>query len=343
MTVIMRLLAVETSCDEMAAAVFVHGRLVSNVIATQEIHRQYGGVVPELASRAHVRLIVPMVDKAMRAAGVATSDLDALAVTRGPGLIGSLLVGVSFVKAFAAANELPYVGVNHLEGHLFSNHINDGGPELPFIALIVSGGHTILVYVRDWGKYEILGQTQDDAAGEAFDKVAKILGLPYPGGPAIEALARENADAAAPSRDLHFPVARLSEPFAFSFSGLKTAVLYHVRALSAEQLAAQRAHIAGAFQSALIAALVEKTDAALHARPSRAVALAGGVACNKALRQAMSEVATRHGVPLFFPDPVYCTDNAAMIGRAGLFYLQNGAVDSFSLSPQPSLTLSSTI
>jgi len=339
----MRLLAIETSCDEMAAAVFQDGQLASNIVATQEIHRQYGGVVPELASRAHVRSIVPIVEKALSDAGVSKAGIDALAVTQGPGLIGSLLVGVSFAKAFALANNLPIAGVNHLEGHLFSNNINADGPELPFISLIVSGGHTILVHVQAWGTYEVLGQTQDDAAGEAFDKVAKILGLPYPGGPVIEKLARQcDADSAKKNMP-RFPVARLADPFAFSFSGLKTAVLYHVRTLASEQLSEQRACIAAAFQSALIAALVEKTAAALAARPARALALAGGVACNQALRQAMAKIAEQHRVPLFFPEPIYCTDNAAMIGRAGLFYLQNGRRDSLSLSPQPGLTLRSTI
>jgi N6-L-threonylcarbamoyladenine synthase len=339
----MRLLAIETSCDEMAAAVFVEGKLASSIIATQEIHRLYGGVVPELASRAHVRSIVPIVETAVRDAGITTGEIDALAVTQGPGLIGSLLVGVSFVKAFAAANQLPFVGVNHLEGHLFSNNINEDGPELPFVSLIVSGGHTILVHLQEWGKYEILGQTQDDAAGEAFDKVAKILGLPYPGGPALEALARQSDAGSAQSEAPHFPVARLTDPFAFSFSGLKTAVLYHVRTLTPERLSAQRPRIAAAFQNALIAALVEKTAAALAARPAKALALAGGVACNEALRLAMAKVAAEHEVPLFFPKPVFCTDNAAMIGRAGMFYLQGGKRDALSLSPQPGLALSSTI
>lgn len=339
----MKLLAIETSCDEMAAAVFIDGRLASSVIATQEIHRQYGGVVPELASRGHVRSIIPIVEKALGDSGVPASGIEALAVTQGPGLIGSLLVGVSFVKAFAAAKGLPFVGVNHLDGHLFSNNINESGPELPFISLIVSGGHTILVHVSEWGRHEILGQTQDDAAGEAFDKVAKILGLPYPGGPAIEALALQ-AEADHPqNRVPRFPIARLSEPFAFSFSGLKTAVLYHVRGLTPEHLAAQRAQIAAAFQRSLIEALAEKAEAALRARPARALALAGGVACNKALRQAMAEVAARRNVPLFYPEAVFCTDNAAMIGRAGLFYLQGGRRDALSLSPQPGLSLSSTI
>ena len=334
----MRLLAIETSCDEMGAAVFVDARLVSNVIATQEVHRRYGGVVPELASRAHVQSIVPVVHEAMRQAHLDVDDLDALAVTQGPGLVGSLLVGVSFVKAVAVAKSLPFVGINHLEGHLFSNHLHDGGPELPFLGLIVSGGHTILAHVRAWGNYEILGQTQDDAAGEAFDKVAKILGLPYPGGPAIEQLATQGL----PGRPA-FPVAKLSEPFAFSFSGLKTAVWYRVRELAPEQLSRQRADIALAFQQALISALVERTDAALAARPARALALAGGVACNAELRHAMREVAVRHGIPLFYPEPKYCTDNAAMIGRAALFHLHRGDRMDLSLAPRPSLAMISTI
>lgn len=334
----MRLLAVETSCDETAAAVFVDGRLASNVIATQDIHRLYGGVVPELASRAHESHIVPVVEHALQRAGIARRDLEALAVTYGPGLIGSLLVGVSFVKAMALALNLPFVGINHLEGHLFSNSIHVAGPEPPVVVLIVSGGHTILVHVREWGRYEVLGHTQDDAAGEAFDKTAKILGLPYPGGPAIETLAQHGS-----ANGLTFPVARLSEPFAFSFSGLKTAVLYHVQSLQPDELPVRRANIAAAFQTALIRALVERTAAALAARPARALALSGGVACNRALRQAMAEVAAQHRMPLFFPDPVFCTDNAAMIGRAALFHLQNGERAAFSLAPQPNLSLASTI
>jgi N6-L-threonylcarbamoyladenine synthase len=333
----MRLLAIETSCDEMAAAVFVDGGLAANVIATQEIHRQYGGVVPELASRAHVRAILPVAQKALQIAGLEPEAIEALAVTYGPGLIGSLLVGVSFVKAMAAARRLPFVGINHLEGHLFSTNVHEGGPEPPFLSLIVSGGHTILVYVKDWGRYEVLGQTQDDAAGEAFDKVAKILGLTYPGGPAIETLARQGN-----ASRLSFPVARLSEPFSFSFSGLKTAVLYHVRALTPEQCSAQRADIAAAFQRALITALAERTVEALQARPARALALAGGVACNQSLRNEFKTIAAQHGVPLFFPEPILCTDNAAMIGRAALFHLQSRERAALSLAPQPSLTLSST-
>lgn len=334
----MRLLAIETSCDETAAAVFIDGCLASNVIATQEIHRQYGGVVPELASRAHVRHLVPVVEQALHRAGISQHNIEALAVTQGPGLIGSLLVGVSFVKAMALAQNVPFVGINHLEGHLFSNNINEDAPEPPFVSLIVSGGHTILVHVRAWGQYEVLGQTQDDAAGEAFDKVAKILGLPYPGGPVIEALAQHGSAA-----ELAFPIARLAEPYAFSFSGLKTAVLYYVQSLTPAQLSAQRANIAAAFQHALITALVERTAVALAARPARALALAGGVACNQALRRAMAEVAAQHRVSLFFPEPIFCTDNAAMIGRAALFYLQSGAHASFSLAPQPGLYLTSTI
>jgi N6-L-threonylcarbamoyladenine synthase len=335
----MRLLAIETSCDETAAAVLNEAELLSNTIATQEIHQLYGGVVPELASRAHVQHLVPVVKKALSQAQMAQNDLEAIAVTYGPGLIGSLLVGVSFAKGLALQLGVPLLGVNHLEGHLFSTNIKAGGPEPPFLSLIISGGHTILTLVREWGQYEILGQTQDDAAGEAFDKVAKILGLAYPGGPAIEKLA-----ASGNARAIDFPQARLKNTnsnhhFDFSFSGLKTAVLYYVRKLSAPDLEQQRADIAASFQNALINALVENVGLAQAQFSTTAVALAGGVACNRALRQAFAKLGEQHGFQLHFPEPIFCTDNAAMIGRAAHFHLANGKRSPLSLAPDPGLVL----
>lgn len=335
----MRLLAIETSCDETAAAVMHETQLLSNVIATQEIHQRYGGVVPELASRAHVQRIVPVVNRALSQAQVSREALAAVAVTYGPGLIGSLVVGLSFAKGLALQLGVPLLGINHLEGHLFSTNIMPDGPEPPFLALIISGGHTILTYVREWGNYQILGQTQDDAAGEAFDKVAKILGLSYPGGPAVEKLA-----AAGNPRAIEFPQARLknapSPRFDFSFSGLKTAVLYYVRKLSPEELEKQRADIAASFQYALINALAENVARAHAQFSTRAVALAGGVACNHTLRQAFAHLGERSGFQVHYPEPIFCTDNAAMIARAAQFHLAAGRRSPLSLAPEPGLVLS---
>ncbi len=333
----MRLLAIETSCDETAAAVMHGPSLLANTIATQEIHQLYGGVVPELASRAHVQRLVPVVQHTLAQAQLSPADLEAVAVTYGPGLIGSLLVGVSFAKALALQLGVPLLGVNHMEGHLFSTNLKHAGPEPPFLSLIISGGHTILTYVRAWGQYDILGQTQDDAAGEAFDKVAKILGLGYPGGPAVEKLAASgNAEA------IQFPQARLKntgERLAFSFSGLKTAVLYYARKLTAAELEKQKADIAASFQFALITALVERVALAHTQFPVRDVALAGGVACNKTLRHAFAQFCAGRNLQLHFPEPIYCTDNAAMIARAAQFHLANGKRSPLTLAPDPGLVL----
>jgi len=338
----MRLLAIETSCDETAAAVMHGTQLLANTIATQEIHQLYGGVVPELASRAHVQRIVPVVNKTLSQAQISLDQLDAVAVTYGPGLIGSLVVGLSFAKGLALQLGVPLLGINHLEGHLFSANIMPGGPEPPFLSLIISGGHTILTYVREWGNYQIIGQTQDDAAGEAFDKVAKILGLSYPGGPAVEKLA-----AGGDPHAIDFPQARLknlpsssSPRFDFSFSGLKTSVLYYVRKLSPEELEKQRADIAASFQYALINALAENVARAHAQFSTRAVALAGGVACNRTLRQAFAQLGERNGFQIHYPEPVFCTDNAAMIARAAQFHLAAGRRSPLALAPEPGLVLS---
>lgn len=339
----MRLLAIETSCDETSAAVMEDNRLLSNVVSSQEIHHRFGGVVPELASRAHLEQITPVVSAALARAQLSPQQLEAIAVTRGPGLVGSLLVGINFAKGLALDLNLPLVGINHLEGHLVSNNIADDGPAPPFLVLIVSGGHSILALVENWTSYRILGETQDDAAGEAFDKVARILGLPYPGGPQIEKLAYMGNPQA-----IDFPVARLKDaPFDFSFSGLKTAVLYHVQKSNNDPAKnASKADIAASFQQALITALVETTARGLEQFPVKAVALAGGVACNQALRDAMTELGRQRGFRVFFPPPIYCTDNAAMIARAAMFYFANQtsahADSQNDLSPNPGLKLTST-
>jgi len=349
-----RLLAIETSCDETCAAVMEDTSLLSNVIASQEVHQRYGGVVPELASRAHTRQIVPVVRKALDDAKVKPADLEAIAVTHGPGLIGSLVVGISFAKGLAHDLGIPVLGINHLEGHLFSNNIEPNGPQPPFLALIISGGHTILIHLENWNDFQVLGETQDDAAGEAFDKVAKILRLPYPGGPQIERLASTGNPAV-----IQFPVAKLKNaPFDFSFSGLKTAVLYHVRDAmeaastsageeeKARALEAIRADVAAAFQRAIITALVEAVARAHEWRPVPSVALAGGVACNQALRTAMKDLGNRRGFQVFYPRPIFCTDNAAMIALAAAFRLRNDRPAQFAnlneglrITPRPGLKL----
>lgn len=321
----MKVLGVETSCDETAAAVVEEGRrILSNVVASQvDLHRQYGGVFPEVASRQHVLAIVPVIREAMDKAQVGWTDLSAVAVTYGPGLAGSLLVGVNTAKAIAWARDLPLVGVNHLEGHIYANWLLTGPeptppPALPTLALIVSGGHTELVLVRDHGAYWRLGGTLDDAAGEAFDKVARLLGLGYPGGPAIQEAAQEGDPTA-----FRFPRAHLGGSYDFSFSGLKTAVLRTVEELK------QKGHprflpvadLAASFQAAVVDILVEKAARAAEAFRVQEVLLAGGVAANALLR---AEARRRIPVPVRLAPPFLCTDNAAMIAAAGYFAYQSG-------------------
>ena len=331
----MKILAIETSCDETAAAVWLDDHLGSNVIASQEIHNKFGGVVPELASRAHVRLILPIVKQALEEAKITKRDLEGIAVTYGPGLAGALLVGLNFAKAAALGLNIPYVGIHHIEGHIFSNSVLHEGPKLPFLSLIISGGHTQLVLVKEWGNYQILGKTRDDAAGEAFDKVAKMLDLSYPGGPAIDKLAQEGNP-----NYVKFPKGRFKDnELDFSYSGLKTAVLYHLRQLSEKERSAQKANIAASFQEAAVDVLVEKSILALEKYNLTQLALAGGVACNKRLRARLEEKSREMGFELFYPPPVLCTDNAAMIARAGKFYLESGIKSDFELSPRPTVSL----
>ncbi|MCH7679401.1 tRNA (adenosine(37)-N6)-threonylcarbamoyltransferase complex transferase subunit TsaD [candidate division KSB1 bacterium] len=333
----MKLLGIETSCDETAAAVWLEDRLTSNIVASQEVHQKYGGVVPELASRAHVQLILPTVQKALKEAEIEKEHLDGIAVTFGPGLAGSLLVGLNFAKAMALALDIPIIGVNHIEGHIFSNSVLGEGPPPPFIALIISGGHTQLVLVHEWGKYEILGKTRDDAVGEAFDKAAKMLELSYPGGPAVDKLA-----ATGDPEYLDFPKGRIKDSeLDFSYSGLKTAVLYHLQSLSPEERERSKADVAASFQKAAIEILIENSLKALEKYQIDQLALAGGVACNSLLRNRLKEESEKHGFKLFTPPLKLCTDNAAMIVRAGRFYLERGERSEFSLSPVPSLRLDS--
>ena len=318
----MKILGIETSCDETAAAVVEDGRrALSDVVATQiELHRRWGGVVPELASRNHVMQVMPVVDEALGRAGVAPADLDGVAVTSGPGLIGALLVGVQVAKALAFAWDKPLARVNHLEGHLVASFLAERPPEFPFLGLVVSGGHTSLYAAEAFGRYRLLGATRDDAAGEAFDKGAKLLGLPYPGGIAIDRLAKEG-DAGA----VRFPraIVRGSE-LDFSFSGLKTALLHHVRKHGVPEGKAL-AGLCASYQEAIVGALVQKLFRAARMYQFRRVVLAGGVAANSRLRAAVAARAAEYDdVEVFLPAPKLCTDNAAMIAVAGTHALRRG-------------------
>ncbi len=310
------ILAIETSCDDTCAAVLDGPRILSNVISSQAAaHAHFGGVVPEVASRHHLELAAPVVEAALAEAGATLDRIEAIAVTVGPGLIGALLVGVSTAKAIAAPRRLPLIPVNHLQGHVAANFLEPDALEPPFLCLVASGGHTMLAAVHDHGGYELLGQTLDDAAGEAFDKVARLLGLGYPGGPALEVLAREGDPDA-----FEMPVAMRRDPgLDFSFSGLKTALAYLCRDLGPEQVSARRADLAASFQAAAVGQLVAKLERALKGGEWKAVALGGGVAANGPLREAVEALCERRGVRLKLVPLALCTDNAAMIGSAARF------------------------
>jgi N6-L-threonylcarbamoyladenine synthase len=327
----MKILGIETSCDETAAAVVEDGvRILSNQIASQvEIHARYGGIVPEVASRQHMLAIIPIVDQAMAEAEVDWSDLDGIAVTIGPGLAGSLLVGVNVAKGIALARGLPIVGVNHLEGHIYANWLIDhdaGAPCFPLVCLIVSGGHSDLVLMKEHGDYVVVGRTRDDAAGEAFDKAARVLGLGYPGGPAIEQAAKGGA------ASIELPRAWLKGTSDFSFSGVKTALL---RLMEAGKISSP-ADAAASFQEAVIDVLVTKTVAVAKEHRVRQILLAGGVASNKLLRSRLVE---NSPLPVLVPEPVLCTDNAAMIAACGYYHFQAGKIDGLDLDVVPSLKL----
>ncbi len=336
----MTILGIETSCDETSAAVVRDGKLLSNVTTVQLIHSRYGGVVPELASRAHQKLIVPIVDGALAQSGIRKEELSAVAAVYGPGLIGSILVGLSFGKAMALGLGIPFVGVNHVEGHVFSNLIEEPKPPMPFISLTVSGGHTQLVLVRKPFEYEILGETIDDAAGEAFDKVAKMLGIGYPGGPMIDKLA-----ASGDPKAVDFPRPFLGEDsYDFSFSGLKTSVLYYLRrsGFDKNEPGKNQAFIpdvCAGFQAAVVDVLVQKLIRAAKKHSIRDIAIAGGVSANSALRHEAAEAARRNGLNLFIPKFEYCTDNGAMIAMVGYYRMLEGGTSSLELTAEPGLSL----
>lgn len=330
-------LGIESSCDDTAAAVIRDGKLLSTVISSQGVHGEFGGVVPELASREHQRLIVPIVNSALEESGVRRQDVTAVAVTYGPGLAGSLLVGLSFAKAFAFGLGVPLIGVNHLEGHIYSPFLGDGGPQFPFLCLVVSGGHTQVVYVDGGFEHRVMGSTRDDAAGEAFDKIAKLLELGYPGGPAIDRLARHG--------DALFHDFPRSRPggYHFSFSGLKTSVLYYLNQFSDEErsrlLEDHLADVCASFQQAIVDVLVDALERAIVETGVRHVAVVGGVSANSALRRDAKATADRLGVSLHIPEPIHCMDNAAMIAITGYFKHVAGIVSPLTLTAQPNLRL----
>ena len=331
------ILAIESSCDETAASVVKNGRCVlSNIISSQiAIHTLYGGVVPEIASRKHIEKINQVVEAALKEADVTLDDIDAIGVTYGPGLVGALLVGVAEAKAIAYAKKKPLVGVHHIEGHVSANYIEHPDLEPPFLCEIVSGGHTHLVIVKDYGSFEILGRTRDDAAGEAFDKVARAIGLGYPGGPKIDKLAKEGNPHA-----IDFPRAHMEDaPYDFSFSGVKSAVLNHLNKCRMTGEPIVEADIAASFQQAVVDVLVDNAIRAAKDYHMDRLAIAGGVASNGALRAAMEAACEKEGIRFYRPSPIFCTDNAAMIGVAAYYEYQKGTRHGWDLNAVPNLKL----
>jgi N6-L-threonylcarbamoyladenine synthase len=336
----MTILGIETSCDETSAAVVRDGKLLSNVTTVQLVHSTYGGVVPEFASRAHQQLIVPMVDESLSQANVGKEDLNAIAAVYGPGLIGSILVGLSFGKAMAFGLGVPFIGVNHMEGHIFSNLIEDPKPAFPFMNLTVSGGHTQLVLVKKPFDYEILGETIDDAAGEAFDKVAKMLDIGYPGGPQVDKFA-----AVGNPKAVEFPRSYLDEgSFDFSFSGLKTSVLYYLKRSGFKDPNTNLgekfiADVCASFQASVVEVLVHKLISAAQKFSVRDIAIAGGVSANAGLRQKVAEAAKKNGLRLYIPKFEYCTDNGAMVAMVGYYRMLEGYRADLELTAEPGLSL----
>ena len=335
------ILAIESSCDETAAAVVKNGReVLSNIISSQiDLHTLYGGVVPEIASRKHIEKINQVIEEALKEASVTLNDIDAIGVTYGPGLVGALLVGVAEAKAIAFAAKKPLVGVHHIEGHISANYIENKELEPPYICLVVSGGHTHLVVVNDYGDYKVIGRTRDDAAGEAFDKIARAIGLGYPGGPKVDRLAKEgNPDA------IKFPRANVEgAPFDFSFSGLKSAVLNNINMCQMKNIEVNEADIAASFQKSVVDALLSRALLACEEYGMDKLAIAGGVASNSAIRSAFAENCDKKGIKFYHPSPIYCTDNAAMIGVAAYYEYINGTRHGWDLNAVPNLKLGERI
>ncbi|MCH3966012.1 MAG: tRNA (adenosine(37)-N6)-threonylcarbamoyltransferase complex transferase subunit TsaD [Clostridium sp.] len=334
----MRILAIESSCDETSAAVVLNGReVLSNIISSQiDIHTKFGGVVPEVASRKHIEVISLVVDRAIKESGMDLKDIDAVGVTYGPGLVGALLVGLQYAKGLAYALDIPLIGVNHIEGHISANFIQYKELNPPFICLVVSGGHTYIVYMKDHGDFEVLGQTRDDAAGEAYDKVARAIGLGYPGGPKIDRLARDGDEDA-----IKFPRANFHDrkSLDFSFSGLKSAVLNYLNQKEMKHESINRADVAASFQKAAVDFLVDNSMKACHMKMVDKMTVAGGVAANTYLRKILTESGDRNGIKVLFPEFVLCTDNAAMIGSAAYFEYMKGKISGMDLNAVPNLKI----
>lgn len=331
------ILSIESSCDETSAAVVVDGReVLSNVIASQiDTHKKFGGVVPEVASRMHIEVVSGVVEEALQEANVSLDQIDAIGVTYGPGLVGALLVGLQYAKGLAFATKKPLIGVNHIEGHICANYIQHKDLKPPFVSLVVSGGHTFIVHVKDYGQYEVIGQTRDDAAGEAYDKVARALGLGYPGGPKIDKLSKEGNPNA-----IEFPKAKFQEEtLDFSFSGVKSAVLNYLNKCKMQNVEVNAAEVAASFQKAVVDVLTENVLLTCKKRKVNKIAIAGGVASNSALRENLINVAGKKGIDVLFPDMILCTDNAAMIGSAAYYNFINGKEDNLSLNAKPNLKL----
>lgn len=331
------ILAIESSCDETSAAIVINGReVLSNVISSQiEIHEKFGGVVPEVASRKHIEVINAVVEEALEKADMKLSDLDAIGVTYGPGLVGALLVGLQYAKGLAYSLELPLIGVNHIEGHICANFIEHKDLKPPFVSLVVSGGHTFIVYVKDYGEYEIIGETRDDAAGEAYDKVARAIGLGYPGGPKIDKLSKEGDP-----NSISFPRARFhDDTLDFSFSGLKSAVLNYLNKKSMQNEEVNAADVAASFQKAVVEVLTDNAMVTCEKRGIDRIAIAGGVASNSGLRENLINKGNEKGIKILFPSLELCTDNAAMIGSAAYYQWELGNVSTMDLNAKPNLKL----
>lgn len=328
----MTVLGIESSCDETSVAVIRNGKVEANLISSQDFHKKYGGVVPELSSRAHLQIINPLVNDALEKAGAEAKDVDLICATAGPGLIGALLVGLTYAKGLAYSMDKPFMGVNHIEGHIYSGFLMEEKPEFPFIALVVSGGHTLLLLVKSFTQIIKLGSTVDDAVGEAFDKVSKMLGLGYPGGPKIQAAAMKGDP-----KKISFPIAQLKDPYNFSFSGIKTSVLRYLQSLESAPDESAVSDIAASFQEAAVQALVRKLEKAVGEYGVRCISVVGGVAANKLLRESAAALAEKNGIKIVIPAFEYCGDNAAMIAFRGQSLYEAGIRDNLDSKPFPGL------
>jgi N6-L-threonylcarbamoyladenine synthase len=331
----MNVLGIESSCDETSAAILSNNKILSNLISSQDFHTDYGGVVPELSSRAHMQIVKPLVDKALKESNLKLGDIDIITATAGPGLIGALLVGLTYAKGLAFSLNKPFIGVNHIEGHIFSGFLRDDKPEFPFLALVVSGGHTLLLYVKSFTRIQQLGTTVDDAAGEAFDKVSKMLAFSYPGGPKIQ-----NASKIGDENKIKFPVAELKNPYNFSFSGLKTAVLRYIQKKFSDVNDIpenEKNDIAASFQKAIVTALIQNTERALDNFDVKSISLVGGVAANAKLRHDITMLSKKYSKKIIIPSFEFCGDNAAMIAFRGKSLYETGRQDSLNTKPYPSL------